>query len=160
TRRLAGAGLIRSGLAVVAGAAAQARPPSRLTGRFDVPAVSLQLIPKGACVVTDSPTYLLIGDRFTSDRPGCSQMVDPLGTDLALGNGRRPPTGARHVPAVLAAWRPPFSTAGSALPAPKITQRIPWNPVLRTFFRERFDIVGHVDDYILYTRERPGPAAT
>src|SRR5215475_1465548 len=86
TRRLAGAGLILIGLAVVAGAAAQARPPSRLTGRFDVPAVSLQLIPKGACVVTDSPSYLLIGDRFTSDKPGCSQMVDPLGTDLALGN--------------------------------------------------------------------------
>ena len=160
TRRLAGAGLILIGLAVVAGAAAQARPPSRLTGRFDVPAVSLQLIPKGACVVTDSPSYLLIGDRFTSDRPGCSQMVDPLGTDLALGNGRRPATGASHVPAVIGAWRQAFSTAGWALLTPKNPQRIPWNPALRTFFREHFELVGHVDDYNLYTRERPGPAAT
>src|SRR5262244_1123782 len=141
TRRLAGAGLILIGLAVVAGAAAQARPPSRLTGRFDVPAVSLQLIPKGACVVTDSPSYLLIGDRFTSDRPGCSQMVDPLGTDLALGNGRRPATGASHVPAVIGAWRQAFSTAGWALLTPKNPQRIPWNPALRTFFRERFELV-------------------
>jgi len=160
TRWLAGAGLILIGLAVVAGAAAQARPPSRLTGRFDVPGVSLQLIPKGACVVTDSPSYLLIGDRFTSDRPGCSQMVDPLGTDLALGNGRRPATGASHVPAVIGAWRQAFSTAGWALLTPKNPQRIPWNPALRTFFRERFELVGHVDGYNLYTRERPGPAAT
>jgi hypothetical protein len=144
----------------VAGAAAQARPPSRLTGRFDVPAVSPELIPKGACVVTDSPSYLLIGNRFTSDKPGRSQMVDPLGTDLALGNGRRPETGASHVPAVIAAWRQAFSTAGWALLTPKNPERIPWNPVLRAFFHERFDLVRHLDGYNLYTREGPGPAAT
>ena len=107
------------GLAVLAGAAAQAAPPTRQTARFDVPTVTLRLIPKGACVLTDSAVYLLIADRFTSDVPGCSQMVDSLGTDLALGDGRRPGSGAGRVPAVSEAWRQAFSTAGWVLLTPK-----------------------------------------
>ncbi len=88
TPRLARAGLIVLGLAVLAGAAAQAAPPTHWTTRFGVPTVTLRLIPRGACVITDSAVYLLIANRFTSDVPGCSQMVDSLGTDLALGDGR------------------------------------------------------------------------
>jgi Dolichyl-phosphate-mannose-protein mannosyltransferase len=154
---LARAGLIVLGLAVLAGAAAQAAPPSRSMARFDVPSVTLRLIPKGSCVLTDSAAYLLIADRFTSDVPGCSQMVDSLGTDLALGDGRRPGSGAGRVPAVSQAWHQAFSTAGWVLLTPKSSVRIPWNPALLAYFHSHFHLVRHMNTYTLYARDGSGP---
>jgi alpha-1,2-mannosyltransferase len=153
TGRLARAGLILLAVAVLAGAAAQAAPPTRWTTHFDVPTVTLRLIPRGSCVLTDSAAYLLIGDRFTSDVPGCSQMVDGLGTDLALGGGRRPGSGAGRVPAVSAAWHQAFSTAGWVLLTPKASLRIPWNPALLAYFHSHFRLVRHLNTYNLYARD-------
>jgi len=150
---LARAGLILLAVAVLAGAAAQAAPPTRWTARFDVPAVTLRLIPRGSCVLTDSAAYLLIANRFTSDVPGCSQMVDGLGTDLALGGGRRPGSGAGRVPAVSAAWHQAFSTAGWVLLTPKASLRIPWNPALLAYFHSHFRLVRHLNTYNLYARD-------
>ena len=121
--------------------------------------MTLRLIPKGACVLTDSAVYLLIANRFTSDVPGCSQMVDSLGTDLALGDGRRPGSGAGQVPAVSKAWHQAFSTAGWVLLTPKSSVRIPWNPALLAYFHSHFRLVRHMNTYTLYVRDgtRPGP---
>jgi len=156
---LARSGLILLSLAVLAGSAAQARPPIGWTSRFGVPSIALPLIPKDACVITDSASYLLIGDRFTSDVPGCPQMVDSLGTDLALGGGRRPGAGANQDPAVMTAWRQMFSAAEWVLLTYKASVRVPWDPALRAFFHERFRLVRHVNTYNLYIREGPGPKA-
>jgi hypothetical protein len=153
TGRLARAGLILLAVAVLAGAAAQAAPPTPWTARFDVPTVTLRLIPRGSCVLTDSAAYLLIANRFTSDVPGCSQMVDGLGTDLALGGGRRPGSGAGRVPAVSAAWHQAFSAAGWVLLTPKATLRIPWNPALLAYFHSHFRLVRHMNTYNLYARD-------
>ncbi len=149
---LATAGLVVLGLAVLAAAAAQAAPPTSQTRRFDVPTVTLRQIPKGSCVLTDSAVYLLVADRFTSDLPGCSQMVDSLGTDLALGDGRRPGSGAGRVPAVSQAWRQAFSNAGWVLLTPKSSVRIPWNPALLAYFHSHFRLARHMNTYTLYVR--------
>jgi hypothetical protein len=149
---LATAGLIVLGLAVLAGAVAQAPPLNRQTSRFGVPAVTLRGVPRGACVVTDSAVYLLIADRFSSDVPGCSQMVDSLGTDLALGDGRRPGSGAGQVPAVSQAWQQAFSNAGWVLLTPKSSVRIPWNPALLAYFHAHFRLAGHMNNSTLYVR--------
>ena len=154
---LATAGLVVLGLAVLAGAAAQAAPPTGQTRRFDVPSVTLRMVPKGSCVLTDSAVYLLVADRFTSDVPGCSQMVDSLGTDLALGGGRRPGSGAGQVPAVSAAWHQAFSTAGWVLLTPKSSVRIPWNPALLAYFHSHFRLAGHPNNSTLYVRKGPRP---
>jgi len=154
---LARSGLVLLGLAVLTGAAGQVHPPIRWTSRFDIPSVDLRLIAEGSCVLTDSPSYLLIGNRFSSDVPGCSQMVDSLGTDLALGGGRRPGSGAGRVPAVTAAWRQAFGAAGWVLLTLKNPVRIPWNPLLRGYFQRHFDLVRHRDTYKLYGREAIGP---
>jgi hypothetical protein len=153
TPRLARAGLIVLGLAVLAGAAAQAEPPTRWTARFNVPAVTLRQIPRGACVLTDSAVYLLIANRFTSDVPGCSQMVDSLGTDLALGGGRRPGSGAGRVPAVSEAWHQAFSTAGWVLLTPRSSVRIPWNPALLAYFESHFRLARQLSTSTLYVRD-------
>lgn len=149
---LATAGLVVIGLAVLAGAVAQAAPPTSQMARFDVPSVSLRMVPKGSCVLTDSAVYLLVADRFTSDVPGCSQMVDSLGTDLALGDGRRPGSGAGRVPAVSAAWQQAFSTAEWVLLTQKSSVRIPWNPALQAYFRSNFRLARHMNGYTLYVR--------
>jgi hypothetical protein len=154
---LAQAGLIVLGVAVLAGAVAQAPPLNRQTSRFDVPAVTLRGVPKGACVLTDSAVYLLIANRFTSDVPGCAQMVDSLGTDLALGDGRRPGSGAGQNPAVSAAWHQALSAAGWVLLSPKNTVRIPWNPALRAYFQGHFRLARHMSTYTLYVRNGPKP---
>jgi hypothetical protein len=145
-------GLIAIGLAVLVAAVAQAPPRTRLTGSFGAPTVTLRVIPRGACVLTDSAVYLLIGNRFTSNVPGCPQMVDSLGTDLALGDGRRPGSGAGAVPAVSAAWRQAFSAAGWVLLSPKAGLRIPWNPALLAYFHSHFRLVRHSNTYTLYVR--------
>jgi hypothetical protein len=146
------AGLIVLGLAVLVGAGAQAAPPTSQTRRFDVPTVTLRQVPKGSCVLTDSAVYLLVADRFTSDVPGCSQMVDSLGTDLALGDGRRPGSGAGQVPAVSQAWQQAFSNAGWVLLTPKSSVRIPWNPALLAYFHSHFRLAGHANNSTLYVR--------
>ena len=155
---LARAGLIVIAVAVLAAAVAQAPPATRWTGRFDVPTVTLRVIPKGACVITDSAVYLLIANRFTSDVPGCPKMVDSLGVDLALGGGRRPGTGAGAVPAVAAAWQQAFGAAGWVLLTPKAGLRIPWTPTLLAYFHSHFRLVRHMNTYNLYARDglQPG----
>jgi len=149
---LAQAGLILLGVAVLAGAVAQAARPTRWS-HLDRPAVTLRGVPKGACVLTDSAAYLLIANRFTSDVPGCPQMVDSLGTDLALGRGRRPGSGAGRDPAVSAAWHQAFSAAGWVLLTPKSSVRIPWNPALLAYFHGHFRLARHLSTYDLYVRD-------
>jgi hypothetical protein len=85
-------------------------------------------------------------------------MVDSLGTDLALGGGRRPSSGAGQIPAVTAAWRQAFSAAQWVLLTPKSFLRIPWsNAALRAYFHSHFRLVRHMNTYSLYARDGLGP---
>jgi hypothetical protein len=97
-----------------------------------------QIVPAGACVLTDQVAYLIVFDRFTSDVPGCSPMVDGLGTDLALSGGLKPETGAGNVPAVAAVWRDGFAHAQYLWLTVRDSRRVPWTPSLRAYFREHF----------------------
>jgi hypothetical protein len=158
---LAGFGLVLAGLAlIVAGAVAQA-PTGRLSkSRRDSPTVVGRVVPPGACVATDQASYLLLANRFTSDVPGCSQMVDGLGTDLALSGGRRPSSGAGKVPAVAAAWYQAFSHAGYVLLSGKNTLRIPWTPQLTGYFDRNFTRILRGYGYTLYKRTASGAGHT
>ena len=100
-------------------------------------------IPRGACVVSDEASYLLMANRFSSDVPGCSQMIDGLGTDLALSGGLKPETGAGRHPAVAAAWRSAFRHAGYALLTISQYKRIPYTHGLRRYFRSNFAEAAH-----------------
>jgi hypothetical protein len=117
-------------------------PPSRIA----------RLIPPGACVVSDQASYLLLANRFVSTVPGCPQMVDSLGTDLALSGGRRPGTGAGRVPAVAAAWQSAFAHAQYAVLSIKSGLRIAWTPRLLSYFFSHFRAVRHTRDFTVYAR--------
>jgi Glycosyltransferase family 87 len=160
-RWLAGFGVVLAGLALMtAGAVAQAPAgrPSR-NRKASIAAVG-RVVPPGACVATDQASYLLLANRFTSDVPGCSQMVDGLGTDLALSGGRRPHSGAGKVPAVIAAWHQAFSHAAYVLLSAKNTLRVPWTPLLTRYFDRNFAPILHGYSYTLYKRTAPGAGNT
>jgi hypothetical protein len=154
-------------LALMAIMILEGQPGSGLLPRSVPVAAIKRVIPPGACVVTDSASYLLLANRFISDVPRCSQMVDSLGTDLALSGGRRPSTGAPSVPAVQAAWRYAFRHAQyvvltylGALPrcarSPHPCGRIAWTPQLVAYFTSNFLPVRHAFHFTVYARKGLG----
>ncbi len=116
------------------------------------PAAAAQVIPAGACVLSDQVTYLLLANRFVSHVPGCPLMVDGLGTDLALSNGLSPTTGAGRVPAVAAVWHEAFHRAQYILLSSRNHRRIAWTPELTSYFRSNFTQVLAGRGYTVYAR--------
>ena len=113
-----------------------------------------RVVPHGACALTDQETYLIIADRSTSNVPGCSKMIDTLGTDLALSGGLKPSTGAGNVAAVVSVWRSAFAHAQYVWLTYQNAARVPWNAALRTYFRESFVALLHDDrGDVLYGRK-------
>jgi hypothetical protein len=101
-------------------------------------AAGRRLIPPGSCVATDEVSLVLLADRFTASAPGCSPVVDGLGTDLALSGGLKPATGAGRVPAVAAVWWQAFTHARFVWLSRLNHRRIAWTPALRGYFRSHF----------------------
>lgn len=127
-------------------------------------AAAQRLIPPGTCVVTDQASYTIAIDRFVSAVPGCSLMIDGLGTDYALSNGRSPQTDAGNSPAVEAAWMSAFRAATYAWLTTVSYRRVPWTPQLRAYFNNHFVPLTEGPDGLYIrrgqkrgTRSLPGP---
>jgi hypothetical protein len=119
----------------------QARSESTLAPRVRPAAIAAvrRAIPPGACVLTDQSSFTIAADRFTSDVPGCSQMIDPLGTDYALSPGRDALNGAARYPAVESITRYAFDHAQYVwLAGTYNLRRIAWTPALRAYFVGNF----------------------
>jgi hypothetical protein len=102
------------------------------------------MIPPGACVLTDQASFTIAADRFTSDVPGCSQMIDPLATDYALSPGRDALNGAGRSPAVETITRYAFDHAQYLwLAGTYNLRRIAWTPTLRAYLHNNFIKVLH-----------------
>jgi alpha-1,2-mannosyltransferase len=101
-------------------------------------AAAQRLIPRGACVATDQASYTIAIDRFVSTVPQCSLMIDGLGTDYALSNGRNPQAGAGGSPTLEAAWMSAFRAANYAWLTTEAYRRIPWTPRLVAYFDSHF----------------------
>jgi alpha-1,2-mannosyltransferase len=122
----------------------------------DDPSAAPPAIPSGACVLTDQVSFTIAAGRFTSSVPGCPQLVDGVGTDLALSQGHNGVSGAAHNPAVRAVWNSAFHKAqyvwlSNGLFDKTVARRIAWTPALRAYFAAHFQRVpGHTKD--LYKR--------
>jgi hypothetical protein len=113
-----------------------------------------RIIPPGACVLTDQVSITILANRFYSDVPGCSQMVNSIGTDLALSHGRKPSDGAGYVPAVAAVWRQAFSRAQLVVLSHSNEGRIAWTPALRAYLAANFvELKSHWNRVTLYKRK-------
>jgi hypothetical protein len=124
----------------------QARSETSLTPRVAPAAIAAarRAIPPGACVLTDQSSFTIAADRFTSSVPGCSQMIDPLGTDYALDPGRDGLHGAGRSPAVAAIMRYAFDHAQYVwLAGTYNLRRIGWTPTLAAYFHSNFVGVLH-----------------
>jgi hypothetical protein len=105
-------------------------------------------VPAGACVLTDNPSFTVAANRFISDVPGCSPMVDSLATNLALGDGRNALSGAGRYPAVQSAWMDAFRHAQYVYLScgpPRASacfmftnRRIPWTDTVWRYFKGHF----------------------
>jgi alpha-1,2-mannosyltransferase len=119
----------------------QARSESTLAPRVRPAAVAAvrRAVPPGACVLSDQASFTVAADRFTSDVPGCSLMIDPLGTDYALSPGRDALNGAGRSAAVESITRYAFDHAQYVwLAGTYNLRRIAWTPALRAYFRANF----------------------
>lgn len=85
-----------------------------------------QYIPPGACVVTDEVSLTISSDRFTSDKPGCPDIIDSLATTLVLSGGISDQGGALDMPKVVAAWKSILSRADYVWVSTNSDRRIPW----------------------------------
>ncbi len=102
------------------------------------PAAALdRLIPRGACVVTDNPAYLISANRYLAG-PGCPPLVDPYGATIDLSQGRVANGGAASSGAAVSAWRGYFERAGYLLLTPASGVRIPWTPALESYVERHF----------------------
>jgi hypothetical protein len=117
------------------------------------PAAKRQLGWAAVGVLTDQVSVTLAANRFVSDVPGCSQMVDSVGTDLALSNGLKPFTGAGYVPAVAAAWNQAFSHAQYVILTATNTRRVAWTPALKAYLADHFVQVSRSPRLTLYVRK-------
>jgi alpha-1,2-mannosyltransferase len=114
-------------------------------------------IPPGSCVAADEVSLLILANRFVTDVPGCSPMVDGTGTDLALSRGGTPGTGAGRSPAVAAAWQQEFAHAQYAWLSAYSHRRIAWSPALRAYFNRHFvPVLADARGDVLYRRQRSG----
>lgn len=122
----------------------------------DEPSSASVAIPPGACVLTDQASFAIAADRFTSSVPGCPQLVDGVGTDLALSEGHNGVSGASHNPAVRAIWDSAFRKAqyvwlSNSVTDKIVARRIAWTPALRAYFTTHFrPVPGHIKN--LYKR--------
>jgi alpha-1,2-mannosyltransferase len=102
-----------------------------------------QLIPPGACVVTDYMPATVSGNRYVSTDPRCPVIVDPFGLDLTLDNGHTPVSPEPPTAAVVSFWRSAFERAQFIVLTPSAYARIPLVPSLKDYLHANFIPVGH-----------------
>ncbi len=111
-----------------------------------------RMVPPGSCVITDQVSYTIAINRFVSSVPGCSLMVDGVGTDYSLSGGRNGLTGAGRVPAVENVWLKAFHAAQFVWLTGQANRRIAWTPRLRAYLAAHFTPLTRGPDW-LYTRK-------
>jgi hypothetical protein len=118
-----------------------------------------RVIPRGACVVTDQVSYAIEINRFVAASPRCSVMVDGVGSDYALSDGRNGLTGAGSVPAVQSMWLSAFKAAQYAWLTGDADRRIPWTPTVLRYFEQYFVPLAGGDGWIYARKGAPGASS-
>jgi hypothetical protein len=117
---------------------------SESTEASGVPAAEItqaqHLIPPGACVATDQVSYTIAINRFVSSTPGCTLMVDGVGSDYALSGHNGLSITGRNA-AVEQLWLSAFRSARYLWLTSQADKRIPWTPALLVYLNSHFSLL-------------------
>ncbi len=112
-----------------------------------------RVIPPGACVLADQASYAIAANRFGSSRPGCVPIVDGVGSDYSLSQGRNAASGAQRVPAVRALWLSALRGADYVWLSPLSYKRIPWTARDITVYFDQHFVPAPGGPFGLYVRK-------
>jgi alpha-1,2-mannosyltransferase len=112
-----------------------------------------RVIPPGACVLADQASYAIAANRFGLSRPGCVPMVDGVGSDYSLSQGRNAASGAQYVPAVRALWLSALRGADYVWLSPLSYKRIPWTAREITVYFDQHFVPAPGGPFGLYVRK-------
>ena len=108
------------------------------------------LIPAGACVLTDAPSYTVAANRFISADPGCPALVDPQGTLIEMTDGRQMAATLPVISQVSTLWLNGFTAANYVWLFPGSGTRIPWTPALHAYLMAHFRLIAFGSTYNSY----------
>lgn len=153
-------GRVRWPAAVVVGvllAAAWAVPPAVARARAYTSASAdpgdlvRGLVPRGACVVSDLTTVLLVADRLHGPR-SCTAPIDPYGTWFADNHYGSPRTSTSLDPAFVARWQRWLDEADYVVLSVPRSSFVPWTPELGEWFDAHYVLVGSGPSTYVYLR--------
>jgi alpha-1,2-mannosyltransferase len=139
---------------VVAGIEARELASARVPAS---PAAATALIPQGSCLVADQVSFAIAAGRFAAPTAECPDVVDALATTLVLSGGVSPQGGAGQQTQVIAGWENIFGRARYVWLSGGFEARIPWNPMLQSWFSGHFRLLATFSGYgdsKLYVRSR------
>ncbi len=99
------------------------------------------IIPPGSCVVTDTASATIAINRFGSSAPGCSPLVDSVGTLIATTDGQDLTAGPSLLAADTAVWQAALARAQYVWLIGNngyTGARIVWTPSLYSYFTSHF----------------------
>ena len=103
------------------------------------------LIPPGACVLTDTAAATIVIGRFSASSPGCSVIVDTVGTLIATTHGKDFVAGPGVLQADTQVWQQAFQQARYVWLIGNngyTGARIAWTPALHAYFETHFRLIG------------------
>ncbi len=110
--------------------------------RVDPSALVQALIPKGACVLSDSVEITLLSNRFATSNQRCPVIIDAFGTAIADGSGVAASANVDVAPRLERLWMKAFTQAQYVVLSDNNAARIPWSGPLVNYFDAHFHQVG------------------
>jgi len=109
------------------------------------------LIPRGACVLTDTAAATVVTGRFTAASPGCPAIVDTVGTLIDTTHGEDFVGGPGVLRADTQVWQQAFEQARYVWLIGNngyTGARIAWTPALFAYFTAHFRLIGGASSYL------------
>ncbi len=124
------------------------------TPEVDPSVLVRSLVPKGACVLTDTAEITLLSNRFLPIAKACPIIVDAFGTDLASGAEVAASANVDVSPRLEAFWMAAFHQAQYVVLSDNNVSRIPWTRPLVSYFEAHFQEIGSTG-VAVFDRRRP-----
>ncbi len=99
-----------------------------------------QVIPAGACVVTDDPMILVNANRYVAAETGCPKTVDAYGMWLTDNDAKPPPAAPPFRPGFTEKWRGWLERADYVTLSVPLSNYIPWTPELVAWFDANYTL--------------------